>query len=256
MTDTAIQRKPYQGQYRGELEQPVEDPRLQQEDPDANLRPEEVTWKTRYGDLRRFQNQLQEEIKSLRSQLTAAQKKEIQIPSTEEELKLFQQRYPDVFRHIRSIVLQEFLGQKKELEEETNRVRDELSTLTREAAEKKIRAAHPDFDEINDSEEFHTWARAQTLTIQNMLYESENPQDCIDAITIYKNTRPQKPTTKPRSTGADTLVRSRSTPDLADESGKKIWKASEIGTMHPKIYEKYEAEIEQARREGRIDMNS
>lgn len=250
----ALKRKPYQGEYRQQLEEPIETPIIEE----PVIAPEEVTWKTRYGDLRRHQSQLTEENKTLKTQLQAAQKKEIQIPSTKEELEGFAQRYPDVMRHIRSIALQEFLGQKQDLELETNKVREELQSLTREASEKKIRAVHPDFDEIIATEDFHNWAQTQSKTIQNMLFDSDDPQDCIDGINIFKAVRPTKPIEpKPRSTGADTLVRNRTPQDqLRDDDGQRVWKASEIGKMHPTLYERHEQEIEQARREGRIDMNA
>lgn len=253
---TLSKRKLYQGAYRADLETPIEEPEenTSSQDPEPKTAEENV-WKKRYGDLRTHQNHLTEEVKSLKLQLIAAQKKEIQIPSSKEEIDAFSQRYPDVFRHIRSIAMQEILSQKKDLELETQVVQENLEKLTREAAKKKILNAHPDFDDLNASEEFHDWAKGQSKAIQNMLYESPDPDDCIAAIDLYKAHK--KPVqTKPRSNGADTLVKTRTPVETADNSGKRIWKASEIGTMHPKQFEKLEAEIERAREEGRIDMNA
>lgn len=260
MTTEAIS-KPYQGAYRTTLEEPVtqEDETTSagttsDTDPDTA---EERSWKKRYGDLRSYNSSLTQKVKQLETQLQAASKKEIQIPSTKEEIEDFARRYPDVFRHIRSIALSEFLNQKKELEQETQVVKERLEDLNREAAEKKIKQTHSDFDELNASEEFHTWANAQPRSIQQMLYESADPDDCIAAIDLFKAHNRKKPGPKPRSDGADTLVnRTKLSHDVTDEGGKRIWKDSDIRRMHPKQYEQLEAEIEAARREGRIDPNS
>ena len=255
MSQGIIKRALYQGAYRQELETPVEQPQETETD-DTNLGPEEKTWKKRYGDARTYINKLTEENKKLNTQLIAANKKEIKIPSTKEELDSFVQRYPDVARHIRSLAMQEILTQKEDLEQETKLVQDNLSRLTREAAEKKILAAHPDFHQINDSDEFHEWASTQPKSIQNLVYESEDPDDCIAGIDLYKATLKPKAPTKPRSSGADTLVRTKSPVNPTDDGGKKIWKTSEIGKLTPRQYEKLEAEIELAREEGRIEFDA
>ena len=40
------------------------------------------------------------------------------------------------------------------------------------------------------------------------------------------------------------------------DNNKKIWKGSDIAKMKPWEFEKYEKDIDQARSEGRIDLNS
>lgn len=262
MSDALIKRRPYQAEYRSNLEEPAnspDEPTNQDADlsntstADPGLSPEENTWKKRYGDLRSHQQKLTDEVKSLKAQLLAAQKQEIQIPSTAAEIQGFAQRYPDVYRHIRSIAMQEILSQKADLEQETKAVQEDLESFKRQASEAKIRKAHSDFDELNASKEFHEWAGQQSRTIQKMIYESTDPDDCIAALDLFKAQNRKKPGPKPRSNGADTLVTSsRQTTDVTDEGGKKIWKESEIGKMHSKVYEKFEAEIDQARLEGRV----
>lgn len=259
MPEALMKRRPYAADYRSNLEEPVTQPEepasasdTSSADPDT---PEEKMWKKRYGDARSHMQKLTDRVKDLEAQLTAANKKEIQLPATKEEMEAFAQRYPDITRYMRSMALQEVLSQKKELEQETEVVKENLSRITREAAEAKIRKAHPNFDELNASEEFHTWASTQSKTIQNMLFESSDPDDCIAAIDIYKAQHRQKPGPKPRSNGADTLVRTKTPTDLTEEGGGKIWKASEIGKLHPSVYAKLEDEIDKARAEGRIEYD-
>lgn len=262
METTTPQRKLYQGNYRTELEnettQNDEPTNLDGENSntsntDPALTPEESSWKKRYGDLRSHSNTITERLKLLERQLQDTQKEQgFKYPSTEAELIAFEQRYPDVFRHIRSIAMKQLLTERDTLSQETKRTEEELDNIKRELGHKRIIQAHPDFEELNLSEKFHVWAQSQPTQIQDWLFSSSDPNLCIKAIDLYKAENNYR---KPRqSTGADVAINSRSSVKMADDSGKRIWKASEIQKMHPKDFEKYESELEAARREGRIDM--
>lgn len=259
-------RRLYNADYRLHLDDPdtpADEPVIanangdntSEEDP---VTPEEKTWKKRYGDLRSHTHTLTERINSLEAQLQAAQKKEIKIPSTEDELNAFATKYPDVYRHIRSIAMAEILSEKENLELETKQVKENLSKTQRELGLARILKAHPDFHELNMSEEFHEWANAQPKQIQDWLFESDDPQLCIKAIDFYKsetNYAKKKKAPEKRPSGADLHVPTKGTVDLGDGQ-KRIWKDSEVRKMHPREYEKYEDEIDQARREGRYDESA
>lgn len=260
-------RQLYQGQYRTELEnettQTDESTNLDGETsitstPDPALTPEENSWKHRYADLRRHDNSKTERIRLLERQLQDAQKQEgFKLPSTEQELVAFEQRYPDVFRHIVSIARKQLLSERDSISQETRRTEEELEKVKMELGLKRILQVHPDFEELNLSEDFHIWARKQPEQIQDWLFRNSNPELCIKALDLFKVETNHKVAPKPRTNrGADNLVQSRSSVALADDSGKKLWKASEIHRLHPSQFEKYESEIEAARREGRIDLHA
>jgi len=261
---TILEKRPYQGQYRIEdendtqtnepTEQDVVNSNTSEADPDENLSVEEKTWKQRYADLRSHNdkkfNDLTKQIQSLQTQLVGANKEK--MPSTKEEIDSFFQTYPDIGRHFRTIAMQEILKQKQEIEQETQLTKQELEVLRKERAEEKIRSKHKDFEELKYSDDFHEWAQHQPRSIQNMLFESDDPEDCIAAIDLYKSQQKKKPGPKPRNDAA-TLVNTRSSVDMpSDIDGKKVWKTSEIRTLKGAMFEKYEAEIEAAKREGRI----
>lgn len=255
-----VKNRPYQGQHRIEEEndtQAVELTNLEGDtsnaDPDEILSVEEKTWKKRYGDLKSFNdkklNELTKQVQSLQNQLQSANKEK--MPSTPEEIDHFFRSYPDIGRHFRTIAMQEVLKQKTELDQETQATRQQLEELRKEKAEETIRKAHKDFDDLKFSDEFHQWAQAQSKTVQSMLFESDDPQDCITAIDLYKSQLKKKPGPKPRDEAA-TLVNTRAPVQMPDMNGKKVWTTSEIKSMKGHMYEKYEAEIEAAKREGRI----
>lgn len=258
-----MQRKLYNAAYRNDLEEEVTTPPDEPASHDSTtsddgLAPEEKTFKKRYSDIRSYNLTLTERIKSLEDQLRSAQKKEIQIPSSKEELDAFAARYPDVFRHIRSIAMSELLQERENIAQETATVRDDLEKIKREKGYAQITSAHPDFDEINLSEKFHEWAQKQPQQIQDWLFESSDPTLCIRGLDLYKSDTnfKQAKKTPAKQAGADTLVNARGAVEMPDEGSKKIWKGSEIAKLHPKLYEKFENDIEQARSEGRIDMNA
>ena len=67
---------------------------------DAQLDPEESTFKKRYGDLRRHMQQTltqkDAQIAQMQAQLDSATRKQIKFPKTEEEVAQWAARYPDV----------------------------------------------------------------------------------------------------------------------------------------------------------------
>jgi len=253
----------YQGAYRNELEDDVitqtDEPTIDGTTSNDGLTPEEKTFKQRYGDLRSHSLSQTERIKSLENQLNAAQKQEIKIPSTKEELQRFAQAYPDVFRHIRSIAMSELLQERENIALETKQVKEDLDKVKRDRGYKRILQAHPDFDELNVSETFHEWAQLQPKQLQDWLFESSDPELCIKALDLFKVetnlNRKRGPGRPPK--GADMAINARNNIAMTDDSGgKKIWKVSEISKLNGKAFEKFEAEIELAREEGRIDMSA
>ena len=255
-------RSVYKASYRDNLEDDTtttSSPNGQDVDPNAtdeqSLSPEEKSWKKRYGDLRSYNTQLTERVSNLENQLRAAQKQDIKMPSTKEEVEAFARTYPDVFRHIRSIALMELVQEREVIAQETASVKEDLERVKRERGLAKIKEVHKDFDEINLSEAFHEWASRQPTQIQNWIYEDNDPDLCIRALDLYKLEKKAKAPTRRQNT--DVLVRTSSPVDIdGDVGGKKIWKQSEIQRMHPKYFEQHEEEIELARREGRIDPNA
>lgn len=247
-------RRAYQAAYRDTLEE--QDTQVQAQEPDP-ISPEENSWKKRYGDLRSYNNNLNNRVKELETQLNAANQKEIKLPSTKQELEAFAQRYPDVFRHIRSVALTELVQERENITSQTKVVAEELEQLKRDRGLQKILSVHKDFNEINNSEAFHAWAETQPKNIQDWVYEDADPDLCIRAIDLYKaDMKVKQPVTPPRQR-ADVQVRTRGTIEVPDASGdKRLWKASEIAKLHPKQFEAMEAEIEAANREGRIDLSA
>lgn len=251
------ERKLYQGDYK-RLDTQEDTPDTQDAEgndtvsTDPTLTPEEETYKKRYGDLRSHQEKQNQRIKELESQLRASQRQEVRIPSSPDELEDFSRRYPDLYRHIRSVAMTELLDQKEDIKRETDELRGKLEATERELGLKLILKAHPDFEAVNASEEFQAWARIQPDQIRDWLFESSDPVLCIKGLDLFKAEHNHKQKTRKREPGADSQIKTRTVPEPSNGE-KPTWKESDIRKLKPKEFEKLEAEIEAARREGRIE---
>ena len=102
---------------------------------------EEKTFKKRYSDLRRHQQQQSEdfkkEIETLKSQLSKAAQKEMRLPKSDDDIEQWAKDYPDVAAIVETIATKKAREQSTALEERMKAI-DELQTsATKEKAEAK-----------------------------------------------------------------------------------------------------------------------
>ena len=153
-------------EQKGEVEQDAAEP--EETEPTSA---EEKTFKKRYSDLRRHQQQqseeLKKEIEALKSQLSKAAQKEMKLPKSDEDIEQWAADYPDVAAIVETIAMKKAKEQSTALEERMKAI-DELQTnATKEKAEVELMRIHPDFGEIRDSDEFHEWADEQPKWVQD-----------------------------------------------------------------------------------------
>lgn len=156
---------------------------------DERLNEEEATYKKRYGDLRRHQQaqeaEYKEKMRRLEDQLSAATKKEVELPTTEEEYNEWVQKYPALYKIIRTAIIKENKDEREKLDE----IRKKVSDEERQAEIRKARAefleAHPDFPQIKD--DVAKWLKTQPSYLHDALYNNEtNSLAAIRAVDLYK----------------------------------------------------------------------
>jgi len=217
---------------------------------------EERTFKKRYGDLRKHQQQQQklfeDKISSLESQLEKATKQEIKIPKTEEELETWAKEYPDVAAIVESIAIKKAKEQSEDLESRMKKYEDLREEATKEKAEVELLSLHPDFGTIRESDDFHTWAEEQPKWVQDALYENQHDaKSAARAIDLYKADK-NITKTKPSKDAAKAVnARGERTEPQKDES-KAYLKESEVEKMSAKEYEKRSQEVMEAIRAGKF----
>ena len=239
-------------QQAGEVE---EQPEEQEAEP-ANA--EEKTFKKRYSDLRRHQQQQAEEFKkeidALKSQLSLAAQKEMKLPKSDEDIEQWAKDYPDVAAIVETIAMKKAREQSTALEERMKAIDELQSSASKEKAEAELMRLHPDFGEIRDSDEFHDWAEDQPKWVQDALYDNDNDaRAAARAIDLYKadtGIGKEKPKEDKDAAKSVSTKNSRSTPQK-DETSSYL-KESDVQKMSAQEYEKNSDEIMEAIRSGKF----
>ena len=221
---------------------------------------EEKTFKKRYSDLRRHQQQQAEdfkkEIETLKSQLSQAAQKEMKLPKSDEDIETWAKEYPDVAAIVETIAMKKAREQSTALEERMKAIDELQSSATKEKAEAELMRIHPDFGEIRDSDEFHDWAEEQPKWVQDALYDNDNDaRSAARAIDLYKadmglKDKKEKPKEDKAAAKSVSTKNSRSKPQQ-DETSTYI-KESEVQRMSAQEYEKHSDEIMEAIRSGKF----
>jgi uncharacterized protein YutD len=239
-------------EQRGEVEETAEETEAEPEGA------EEKTFKKRYSDLRRHQQQqaddFKKQIAELRGQLDAATKKEMKLPKSDEDIEQWAKEYPDVAAIVETIAMKKASEQATALEERIKAIDEMQSSATKEKAEAELMRLHPDFDDIRDSDEFHEWVESQPKWVQDSLYENDNDaRSAARAIDLYKadmGISKKKPKSDKDAAKSVATKNSRSKPQ--ENEASTYLKESDVQRMSPKEYEKRSDEIMEAIRSGKF----
>ena len=278
----------YKGKYREEVYKeddeetnvetqeadPVEEAATQQEQTgssfvEAKKEPnEDHDYKKRYDDLKRhydakvleFKGEI-EELKSAVNQRNVELPQGVPMPKTMEELAQFKDQYPEVFEVVQTVSTMQTESQLSQLREELGTIKQREQELEKQNAYEQLLNAHPDFNELKSEEKFLSWLEEQPKSISDGIYNNNTDAKwAARVIDLYKadnNIGTKKQTRSKKNEDAAAAVTRQQAKEVStkDKEGK-IWKASQIAKMKPWEFEKFEAELDKARTEGRIDLNS
>ena len=278
----------YKGKYREEVYKeddeetnvetqeadPVEEAATQQEQTgssfvEAKKEPnEDHDYKKRYDDLKRhydakvleFKGEI-EELKSAVNQRNVELPQGVPMPKTMEELAQFKDQYPEVFEVVQTVSTMQTESQLSQLREELGTIKQREQELEKQNAYEQLLNAHPDFNELKSEEKFLSWLEEQPKSISDGIYNNNTDAKwAARVIALYKadNSIGTKKQTRPKKNedAAAAVTRQQAKEVSTKDKEGKIWKASQIAKMKPWEFEKFEAELDQARTEGRIDLNS
>ena len=223
-----------------------------------SLNPEEKTFKKRYGDLRRYSQQKEEEYKKeilkLKEQVAGTVNKEIKMPKSEEELADWSAKYPDVAQVIETIATKKAKELDSSLEERMKIIAEKEAHADRARAEVELMSSHPDFDEIRNDQKFHDWVETQPNLIKQALYENySDAKAAARAIDLYKSDMGISQTKKTFSNkdAAKAVSKGTSTnPAPTKEKQSNQFKESQVAKMTAQQFEKNEEAIMSAIRSG------
>ena len=221
-----------------------------------------TVYKKRYDDLKKHYDKKLDEWKTERDALEAANKVSdtgVEIPTTPEEITEFRQKYPDVYKVVESVAAMQAEQKAGDLKGEIDSLKKREEDLIVQSAYKELTSQHPDFQEIKTDENFLQWLDEQPKSISDGIYKNnKDARWASRVLDLYKAdvgiTKESKKTVK---SAAQTVKSTKAKEIVTDtNANKKVWKGSDIARLKPWEFEKVEAEIDLARNEGRIDMNS
>ena len=238
----------------------IEEQQAQEEVVEKDKPYKRPNYKKRYDDLKKHYDSKLNEFKQREIELIEqAQEGKVKYtpPKSEEELKEFKEKYPDVYDVVETVANLQSENKAKHLEEKIKLLQEREQQLIKLDSEKELKANHPDFDEIRNSDEFHEWAKSQPESIQDWIYKNAaDPGAASRALDLFKSDmgfsnkeKPSKSSNKKAS--AANMVSAKTT--NVEPKQAKIWTEQEILALSPAEYDKLEKEIDKAWEEGRIN---
>lgn len=221
-------------------------------------------YKKRYDDLKRhYDGKIQEfkdKEKELEATLTQATRQHIPLPKSEEELEQFRQEFPDVYDVVETIATKKAGEKAQSLEQELESFKEKEQSARAQAAYQQLLNSHPDFDDIRVDEKFLSWLEDQPGSIADgILKNNTDAKLASRVIDLYKvDAGISKKRAKKSQADAAASVSSPKSRDVTNEASgdKRIFTATQIAKMRPWEFEKLESEIDSARADGRLDLNS
>jgi hypothetical protein len=216
-------------------------------------------YKKRYDDLKKHYDSKLNEFKSREQELIEEATKnrtEYKAPKSEEELEQFKNNYPDVYEVVETVAHMQSESKAKVLEERLSKLQERENDLIRQDAEKRLLERHPDFEDIRNSDDFHTWAKEQPKSIQNWIYSNADDADLASrALDLFKKdfgieSTKTKSSSKPTRKSAADMVSTKTT--TVEPKQQKVWSEREIAALSMAEFDKYEKDISDAMQEGRI----
>ena len=223
---------------------------------DENLSKEELSFKKRYGDLRRHMaskdKETEERIKALEDQLSKATRNELVLPKSDDEIAAWTKKYPDVAGIVETIADKKARERSTDLDKRMKDIEKMRVDAVKEKAEAELMKLHPDFMDIREDDKFHDWADEQPKWVQDALYENvDDAKSVARVIDLYKidvGIKTKKSDGKSAASAVNT--RSKTTPTSDDSNNN--WRESQIEKMSDKEYAKNQESIIEAMRTGKF----
>ena len=221
---------------------------------DANLSKEELSFKKRYGDLRRHMaskdKETEERIKALEDQLSKATRNELVLPKSDDEIAAWTKKYPDVAGIVETIADKKARERSTDLDKRMKDIEKMRVDAVKEKAEAELMKLHPDFIDIREDDKFHDWADEQPKWVQDALYENvDDAKSVARVIDLYKidaGIKAKKSDGKSAASAVNT--RSKTTPTSDDSNNN--WRESQVEKMSDKEYAMNQESIMEAKRAG------
>lgn len=218
---------------------------------------QKVDYKKRYDDLKKHYDGRVNSFKSREEELLAeirANRPTYKAPKSAEEIEAFKKEYPDVYGVVETVAHLRSSKETEDLKQEIKSLKELNQTVNKEKAEAKLARLHPDFEQIRESDEFHSWAESQPEAIKGWVYgNATNAELASRAIDLFKQDTGKSKSKEVSGdlVAASEMVKVKNSKEIGYGT-KKIWTRSQIAAMSQSEFDKNEKAITDAMSEGRV----
>ena len=219
---------------------------------------QKVDYKKRYDDLKKHYDGRVNSFKSREEELLAeirTNRPKYKAPKSAEEIEAFKKEYPDVYGVVETVAHLRSSKETEDLKQEIKSLKELNQSANKEKAEARLARMHPDFEQIRESDAFHSWAESQPEAIKGWVYgNATNAELASRAIDLFKqDTGKSKSNTEVSGdlVAASEMVKVKNSKEIGYGS-KKIWTRSQIAAMSQSEFDKNEKAITDAMSEGRV----
>ena len=216
-----------------------------------------VDYKKRYDDLKKHYDGRVNSFKSREEELLAeirANRPTYKAPKSAEEIEAFKKEYPDVYGVVETVAHLRSSKETEDLKQEIKSLKELNQAANKEKAEARLARMHPDFEQIRESDEFHSWAESQPEAIKGWVYgNATNAELASRAIDLFKQDTGKSKSKEVSGdlVAASEMVKVKNSKEIGYGS-KKIWTRSQIAAMSQSEFDKNEKAITEAMSEGRV----
>lgn len=218
-------------------------------------------WEKRYGDLRRHAQKKDQEankrIRDLEVQIGQLQQAANRpMPTTREELDAWKAQYPQVAAIIETLADERAAARTNTLEQQLGGLSEELAETKKERAYAQLKALVPDIEDVADSPEWKAWLSDLPKSVQDITNNTDDPFELAKMVNKFKaeqnRGQPAQRKTKTDTTGVlEAAVRGGGGQGTSRQQPYKFT-VRQIEKMQPHEFEKFETEIDEARKAGLI----
>jgi|SRR5210317_696128 len=218
---------------------------------------QKVDYKKRYDDLKKHYDGRVNSFKSREEELLAeirANRPTYKAPKSAEEIEAFKKEYPDVYGVVETVAHLRSSKETEDLKQEIKSLKELNQTVNKEKAEARLARMHPDFEQIRESDDFHSWASSQPEAIKDWVYgNATNAELASRAIDLFKQDTGKSKSKEVSGdlVAASEMVKVKNSKEIGYGT-KKIWTRSQIAAMSQSEFDKNEKAITDAMSEGRV----
>ena len=218
---------------------------------------QKVDYKKRYDDLKKHYDGRVNSFKSREEELLAeirSNRPKYKAPKSAEEIEAFKKEYPDVYGVVETVAHLRSSKETEDLKQEIKSLKELNQTVNKEKAEARLARMHPDFEQIRESDAFHSWAESQPEAIKGWVYgNATNAELASRAIDLFKQDTGKSKSKEVSGdlVAASEMVKVKNSKEIGYGT-KKIWTRSQIAAMSQSEFDKNEKSITEAMSEGRV----